>query len=273
MKRIRSGWIKKIIAVLRGFVYFALRVAGVAGVAGVVGVVGVTGVTGVTGGCAPATFQTARVEPGMSLTAGGGYLDYNYNFPSLDGSADYERAKGYRVETMFRYADSANLNRLGIVSDQAGRVAFVGQLGATCLEGEGARGFFNAPWDTAQKIAPWAELALQYQLLDNPCISFQYGFCFPYLQSLTFLCGIPSRGREIVTLGLKTEWLFTPASLFVTVHPLRMLHVSFQTNPVTLFTPEWELQAAMGVDLFNTCSKSKPLSADTHIRAWQGQEY
>ncbi len=202
--------------------------------------------------CVPPVYHTADVKPGTSYTVGGGYLDYNYYFPQgLDGGTALEAASGYRLDMVFRYSGGKRFIEMGHPAKTWEHLAIVAQAGAMVTEGEGARGFFDLPGDSSKKVLPWLETALQYEVLENPSISIQAGLFFFYDATVTFLVGIPIKNREIATLGLKTQWLYMPASVFLTLHPLKRLHLYLQTNPRTWISPEWELQAGAGFDLIN----------------------
>lgn len=209
--------------------------------------------------CIPPIYHTAEVEPGTSLTVGGGYVGYGYYFPSGLGASwdDYEEARGYRFNTVFRYAGGKRFIEMGHPRRVWERTAIILHLGGMATQGEGARGLQSTYDSLDWEFAPWGELAMQYEFLEKPSLAIQVGMFAPFFPTVGIFAGIPIKNREIATVGFKTQWLYIPASFFITLHPIKRLHLYVQTNLTTLVTDEWELQAGLGVDIVNTYGKEK----------------
>jgi len=207
---------------------------------------GMLGVTAIS--CLPPVYHTAEVEPGTSFTVGVGAVAYDYCFYGLGGGR-CEQARGGRIDLMYRYAGGKRFIEQNHPTKTWNRLAIIGQAGAMITH-EGF-GFIEMPEGSPVEIFPWGELGFEFEFLENPSLSTQFGLLFPYIPTLTFLAGIPLREREIATVGFKTV-SYVPYSVFLTLHPLERLHLSVQTNPVVLFYPgEWEVQAVLGIDIIN----------------------
>jgi len=199
----------------------------------------------------PPVYYTAEVEPQTSLTIGGGYIGYNYYEPG--SYYNYEEAQGGRIDITYRYAGDPKHYI------QAEKMARLWEKLAVIIEGslivtDGGFGF-DFP-DSTTKVVPLCEVGLQYEFCERPSLSAGIGvlgwFYYGY-PSITLMAGLPlwPEKREIITVGVKTL-LWNPYSAFVTIHPLKRMHLTIQTNPMTFFSSEeWELQVGMGLDIIN----------------------
>ncbi len=150
---------------------------------------------------------------------------------------------------MYRYAGGKRFIEQSHPPKTWNRLAIIGQAGAMITR-EGFS-YVEMSEGSPVEIFPWGELGFEFEFLENPSLSAQFGLLFPYIPTLTFLAGIPLRKREIATVGFKTV-CYVPYSVFLTLHPLERLHLSVQTNPVVLFYEgEWEVQAVLGIDIIN----------------------
>jgi len=165
---------------------------------------GMLGITAIS--CIGPVYQTASVSPGFSLTAGGG--------PSVVSSWDCESTHTgwYEVyDTAARFEVDFNI---GI----SNRFACIGHMGVISSTGKGYNGGLLAG------------AALQYQIFEAVPFALQAGMQpFP---SISLLGGIPLKDRELITGGIGAIFIPHPQpSYFLTIHPLRWLHLSIAQTP------------------------------------------